>query len=71
MMARTGGFQGVVPPDNVAGKRESGPPFGGAAEQHEPPRGGGGNRTRVLRYITRASPGAACVAFLSPGGPAG
>jgi hypothetical protein len=29
MMARTGGFRGVVPPDNVAGKRESGPPFGG------------------------------------------
>jgi len=25
MMARTGGFRGVVPPDNVAGKRESGP----------------------------------------------
>jgi len=24
-MARTGGFRGVVPPDNVAGKRESGP----------------------------------------------
>jgi hypothetical protein len=33
--------------------------------------GGGGNRTRVLQYITRASPGAACPAFLSPGGPAG
>src|SRR4029077_4793174 len=33
--------------------------------------GGGGNRTRVLQYITRASPGAACSAFLSPGGPAG
>jgi hypothetical protein len=33
--------------------------------------GGGGNRTRVLRYITRASPGAACCAFLSPGGHAG
>src|SRR2546429_10018962 len=29
MMARTGGFRGVVPPDNVAGKRESGPPLGG------------------------------------------
>ena len=25
------------------------------------------NRTRVLRYFTRASPGAACCAFLSPG----
>src|SRR6516165_12031178 len=33
--------------------------------------GGGGNRTRVLRYITRASPGAACSGFLSPGGLAG
>ena len=33
--------------------------------------GGGGNRTRVLRHITRASPGASCFAFLSPGGPAG
>jgi predicted MFS family arabinose efflux permease len=30
-------------------------------------RGGGGNRTRVLQYFTRASPGAACSAFLSPG----
>ena len=29
--------------------------------------GGGGNRTRVLQCITRASPGAACSAFLSPG----
>jgi hypothetical protein len=29
--------------------------------------GGGGNRTRVLQCITRASPGAACCAFLSPG----
>jgi hypothetical protein len=29
MMARTGGFRGVVPPDNVAGKRESGPPRSG------------------------------------------
>ena len=29
--------------------------------------GGGGNRTRVLQYLTRASPGAACCAFLSPG----
>jgi hypothetical protein len=28
--------------------------------------GGGGNRTRVLQYLTRASPGAACSAFLSP-----
>jgi hypothetical protein len=33
--------------------------------------GGGGNRTRVLQYLTRASPGAACCAFLSPGGHAG
>ena len=33
--------------------------------------GGGGNRTRVLRYITRASPGAACCVFLSPGSHAG
>jgi Transmembrane secretion effector len=32
-----------------------------------PHRGGGGNRTRVLQYLTRASPGAACSAFLSPG----
>ena len=29
--------------------------------------GGGGNRTRVLQCITRASPGAARSAFLSPG----
>jgi MFS family permease len=29
--------------------------------------GGAGNRTRVLQYLTRASPGAACSAFLSPG----
>jgi hypothetical protein len=29
MMARTGGFRGVVPPDNIAGKRENGPPLGG------------------------------------------
>src|SRR5215472_218208 len=34
-------------------------------------RGGGGDRTRVLQYLTRASPGAACCAFLSPGGHAG
>src|SRR5579859_3724667 len=33
--------------------------------------GGGGNRTRVLRYITRASPGAARCGFLGPGGLAG
>src|SRR5215472_12290290 len=33
--------------------------------------GGGGDRTRVLQYITRASPGAACSGFLSPGGLAG
>jgi len=33
--------------------------------------GGGGDRTRVLQYLTRASPGAACPAFLSPGGHAG
>ena len=33
--------------------------------------GGGGDRTRVLQYITRASPGAACCGFLSPGGLAG
>ena len=33
--------------------------------------GGGGNRTRVLQYITRASPGAACCVFLSPGSHAG
>jgi len=33
--------------------------------------GGGGNRTRVLQYITRASPGAARCGFLSPGGLAG
>ena len=29
--------------------------------------GGGGNRTRVLQCINRASPGAACCVFLSPG----
>jgi len=40
-----------------------------ADEQHVG--GGGGNRTRVLQYITRASPGAACCGFLSPGGLAG
>jgi hypothetical protein len=33
--------------------------------------GGGGIRTLVLRYITRASPGAACCGFLSPGSHAG
>jgi ABC-2 type transport system ATP-binding protein len=33
--------------------------------------GGGGNRTRVLQYITRASPCAARCAFLSPGSHAG
>src|SRR5664280_2371221 len=33
--------------------------------------GGGGNRTRVLRYRTRASPGASCCAFLGPTGPTG
>ena len=31
-------------------------------------RGGGGNRTRVLRYLNRASPGAAGCAFLGPPG---
>jgi hypothetical protein len=41
-----------------------------AAGEHAD-RGGGGNRTRVLPYLTRASPGAACCAFLSPGGHAG
>src|SRR6516165_3055307 len=33
--------------------------------------GGGGNRTRVLQYLTRASPSAACFVFLSPGDHAG
>jgi len=33
--------------------------------------GGGGNRTRVLRRKTRASPGASCCAFLGPGGHTG
>jgi hypothetical protein len=33
--------------------------------------GGGGNRTRVLRFHFRASPGAACFAFLGPGSLAG
>ena len=33
--------------------------------------GGGGNRTRVLQYLTRASPSASCFAFLGPGSPAG
>src|SRR5215472_8445991 len=33
--------------------------------------GGGGDRTRVLQYITRTSPGAARCGFLSPGGLAG
>src|SRR3954467_8377807 len=28
--------------------------------------GGGGNRTRVLRRLIKASPGAACCSFLSP-----
>jgi hypothetical protein len=40
-------------------------------DQRGPTRGGGGDRTRVLQYITRASPGAACSRFLSPGGLAG
>jgi hypothetical protein len=42
-----------------------------AGEQRDPPRGGGGNRTRVLQYLTRASPSASCIAFLGPGSPAG
>ncbi len=33
--------------------------------------GGGGNRTRVLQHHDRASPGAACFDFLSPGDHAG
>src|SRR6185437_3993056 len=33
--------------------------------------GGGGNRTPVLRRIIKASPGAACCSFLSPGSGAG
>jgi hypothetical protein len=42
-----------------------------ATKRHKLARGGGGNRTRVLQYLTRASPGAACCVFLSPGGHAG
>jgi hypothetical protein len=38
-----------------------------AQRDHLSTLGGGGNRTRVLQCITRASPGAACCAFLSPG----
>src|SRR3954471_85977 len=34
-------------------------------------RGGGGNRTRVLRRLIKASPGAACCSFLSPSDLAG
>src|SRR4051812_41457672 len=33
--------------------------------------GGGGNRTRVLRRLIKASPGAACCSFLSPSDLAG
>src|SRR5579859_1164904 len=50
-------------------------PRGGPADTRAPATlstlGGGGNRTRVLRYITRASPGAARCGFLGPGGLAG
>jgi len=48
-------------------KRTNGPDLSGPGRNG----GGGGNRTRVLQYITRASPGAACCAFLSPGSHAG
>ena len=47
--------------------------YEGLAHPQQPSRfplralGGGGNRTRVLQYLTRASPGAACCVFLSPG----
>jgi HNH endonuclease len=61
------GFRGARPPGPAQEAAKPAP--GGAGEQHD--RGGGGNRTRVLRYITRASPGAACSAFLSPSGLAG
>ena len=55
--------QGVTPPDSrVNSTRKSALPEHGQSVFC----GGAGNRTRVLRYRSRASPGAACCAFLSP-----
>jgi hypothetical protein len=65
-VARAG--SGVSPGKAVRATRGAGRVAG---EQRGPPRGGGGNRTRVLQYLTRASPSASCVAFLGPGSPAG
>jgi len=63
-----GGSRGPCPLGQYDGPRRSSPK---ASKQRGPARGGGGNRTRVLQYITRASPGAACCVFLSPGSHAG
>jgi HNH endonuclease len=55
------------------GARNTGSIYGGFVHLQQCSRhalstlGGAGNRTRVLQYLTRASPGAACSAFLSPG----
>ena len=56
---------GVVAPDGV-GKTARTPPVAGSSSQHGMS-GDGGNRTRVLRCGTRASPSAVRCAFLSPG----
>jgi hypothetical protein len=62
------GGPGGRPPEHMAAPREAARK---GSEHAGPARGGGGNRTRVLQYITRASPGAACCVFLSPGSHAG
>jgi len=66
-VARVGGA-GPRPRESKAGHVGAGRVAG---EPRGPRRGGGGNRTRVLQYLTRASPSASCVAFLGPGSPAG
>src|ERR1700728_1085687 len=47
------------------------PRLSGRGFEQDASGGGGGNRTRVLQYLTRASPSASCNAFLGPGSPAG
>src|ERR1700722_8890211 len=63
------GGRGRAPGDRKSGPRGS--PAGWSASNVARNRGGGGNRTRVLQYLTRASPSASCIVFLGPGSPAG
>jgi len=67
MVTRLGG-PGGIPPGKALRTTAK---VAEATEHRSPPRGDAGNRTLVLRDLSRSSPSAACFAFLSPGDHAG